>query len=64
MEVGGIKKEKYDIKIWILEKMSRAFNILSKGIKEEKSFTIETETGRIIRQGATALKLSECALCK
>ena len=64
MEVGGIKKEKYDIKIWILEKMSRAFNILSKGIKEEKSFTIETETGRIIRQWATALKLSECALYK
>ena len=44
--------------------MSHAFNILSKGIKEEKSFTIETETGRIIRLGATALKLSECALYK
>ena len=42
--------------------MFHAFNILSKGIKEEKSFTIKTETGRIIRQGATALKLSGCAL--
>ena len=44
--------------------MSHAFNILSKGIKEEKSFTIQTETGRIIRQGATALKLSGVCLKK